>query len=181
MKIGIEHNLFSAMKSKGLEAIKAVYNDERFSFNSQYGTYYTPPLHLAVLFQRADIVKFFLDEGCDIEQQNSSYETILHVSCEKGYTEIVALLIGRGADVNARGLSGETPLYKAIKYGQYEVISMLLKSGADTDKVTEDANEISKDAVGIAGHYRGERIARWLRNAIKVVNIIEKLQEEGDG
>jgi ankyrin repeat protein len=57
-------------------------------------------------------VKLLLDNGSDINDQNSEGNTPLHISIAKQFTDIVKLLIQRGALVNLPNSQLQTPLHK---------------------------------------------------------------------
>jgi ankyrin repeat protein len=89
-------------------------------------------LHLAVSFQRANIVKFLLDNKADVNAKSKKGWTPLHFVALTGDKEIAELLLSRGADVNSKDEDGETPLSMAESFlgGQKEIGDLLRKHGA---------------------------------------------------
>jgi len=82
-----------------------------------------------------DLVKIFIDAGCDVNARNNQGQTPLHVAliCEfDNRIEMVKLLVENGADVNARDNEEETPLH-IEHYGDphTDIVEYLISKGAD--------------------------------------------------
>src|SRR4051812_39389501 len=105
-------------------------------------------LHLAVWFERLDVVSHLLELGVDPNAQAEAGERPLHFAALKGFEKIGALLVDRGADVNAKTTEGktdmfmtsppvvgETPLHLAAAYGHAGFVKLLLGWGADKNAV----------------------------------------------
>ena len=73
------------------------------------------PLHIAIKWQKQEIVKFLLFDCEDIDINATDYigQTPLHYACQKRNPEAVKWLLGKGACVNARAANGMTPLHFA--------------------------------------------------------------------
>jgi ankyrin repeat protein len=81
------------------------------------------PIHWAAQFARPDVIRVFLDHGCDVNVPDAMRHTPLHWATDAtGFIGIcdmtdpraldcVQLLIEQGADVNARGSDGNVPLH----------------------------------------------------------------------
>lgn len=88
-----------------------------------------------------ECLKFLLDSGVDINMQDETLGTALHVATVKEYRENFHLLLERGADVNALGGMFGTPLQAACtKWDMFsgenppdvpQYVKRLLESGAD--------------------------------------------------
>jgi hypothetical protein len=86
----------------------------------------------------ADVFKFLIDRGADVNRRSSDDRSALLRAAEKGDLAIVTLLLDKGAHVNARSAAGETPLCAAAEYGHQDVLKYLLDHGADADRRTND-------------------------------------------
>ena len=79
-------------------------------------------LHLALLNENIDCVKFILDRiqsGSKlINWKNIQGETPLHIAASKGYSSIVNSLISKGADILAKNQRHQTPLIRCAKNDQ---------------------------------------------------------------
>ena len=100
------------------------------------------PLHWAVLYGKAELVRELLDAGADVN--NSDYDTFtaLFMASEMGSLAIVKMLITANANVNekARHHLG-SPLYIAAKKGHTEVADALIEAGAVVN-IKESKTEI---------------------------------------
>jgi cytohesin len=96
-------------------------------------------LHYAVAMDRIEMVKSFLDKGCDPDvrsaEKNSGLEgeTALLSAAFWGRPEIAAMLIEHGASVNAKAKGDVTPLHEAARMRQVEIIEQLLQHGANVN------------------------------------------------
>lgn len=107
----------------------------------RYGNYIltfgTTPLIAAATFGNADVVKFLLANGAEVNMRNEREETALMVAAEHGQTEVVRVLLANGADVNAKDNLGHTALMIAAASASVEIVKMLLAAGADRNAVND--------------------------------------------
>ena len=89
------------------------------------------PLHLAVIKNRADIVRLLLDAGAAIDPEDNLCNTPLLVAVDKGYKDCIELLARRGADVNIAVNKGYKPSHIAALHGHVDCLRALLDAGAD--------------------------------------------------
>ena len=92
-------------------------------------------LHVAVENSTYEIVELLLNEGADINIQNETKDSLLHVAAGSASAtkELVELLIQRGLSVNACERTCETPLHKACvrSLNCVEIAEVFIKHGAD--------------------------------------------------
>ena len=92
------------------------------------------PIHKAAYEGDLEKVKEIIDRDPNqINVQDATDFTPLHLASGKGHIEIVEFLLNHGADINAESLLGDTPLIIAAWYakdGKYETIKTLLEHGA---------------------------------------------------
>ncbi len=83
------------------------------------------PLHVAVLHGHAELARFLLSEGADVNARTKYGDTPLHFAVQGGDAGMVRLLRAHGADAAIKNDDGETPLDLATKAGATDVLSAL--------------------------------------------------------
>ncbi|XP_051481070.1 CARD- and ANK-domain containing inflammasome adapter protein-like [Apus apus] len=66
----------------------------------------------------------------DINAQNSSSETLLHVAAANGHLTIMEYLITKGAKIDVKDKKGRTALHRAAEKGHSDAVKVLLRHGA---------------------------------------------------
>ncbi|MFV0948936.1 ankyrin repeat domain-containing protein [Wolbachia endosymbiont of Nasonia giraulti] len=112
-----------------------------FSYNDYYNKKELTLLHVAFLDNQENVVKALLAaQGIDVNLQNQSQETPLHLAIKEGNEKIVEALLNKGADVNLRDKSESTPLHLAIKKGNENIVKALLA----VDRINVDLQDKSE-------------------------------------
>ncbi|KAJ8010896.1 hypothetical protein DPEC_G00079920 [Dallia pectoralis] len=97
------------------------------------------PLHLAVRGGNMDVIKFCIDKGARIDQQQVDRSTALHFACTQGATEAVKLMLSAYSRVdtiiNLPDGACQTPLHRAAIFDHTELAEYLMSKGADIDYV----------------------------------------------
>ncbi len=106
-------------------------NDQRYDEGNS-------PLHLAVLWERAEAIRALLDRGANIEAINNYSQTPLHVAARWGGVEAIRALLEWGANIEAANDQGNSPLHLAAANGSAEVILALLEGGANIEGVNNN-------------------------------------------
>lgn len=92
------------------------------------------PLHIAVMFDRNEIIELLISLGADVNGYNREGQTSLHQAMMADSKEIAELLIAHGADVNAKMFStGMTLLHRAANNNDKEAVEFLIARGADVN------------------------------------------------
>jgi ankyrin repeat protein len=87
------------------------------------------------------IVKFLLTHGADVNAQDDSLTTSLHLAAQRVQLGAVQILLEHGADANAKSNYGSTPLCMLLYNSQYKdkdnlvnLALLLLKHGAEVNR-----------------------------------------------
>ena len=120
---------YQAIRTNDLVGLRKLVSE--LGANAEDGSGMTP-LMLTAAFGTGEAVSLLLEAGADVNTQNRSGITALHVAWQN--ESVVRLLLDRGADVNARTQLGATPLLVASSAnGTEAVVSLLLEKRADPD------------------------------------------------
>ncbi|XP_044738962.1 uncharacterized protein LOC123300452 [Chrysoperla carnea] len=96
--------------------------------------YERTPLFYAIL-GNDDNVKFFIENGADVNHKDEQDRTPLYVAIENGKLECVQVLIENGADINTK--MPEHPIMLAIETSNLDILKLLI------DKYNADINIVS--------------------------------------
>ncbi len=117
------------------------------------------PLHFAAKENNLDLIKYFLEQGAEIDKRNTiDGKTPLMLAIEENSNfTLLELLIAKGADINKRDHFGKTPLMIAAKESNSpNLIEFLIEKGANPtlrDNNGQTASRIARnnnnDEVGL--------------------------------
>uniref|UniRef100_A0A673YE52 Transient receptor potential cation channel, subfamily A, member 1b n=1 Tax=Salmo trutta TaxID=8032 RepID=A0A673YE52_SALTR len=97
------------------------------------------PLHMAVRGGNVDIIKFCIQKGAKIDQQQMDRSTALHFACSQGATEAVKLMLSSYSRVdsiiNLPDGAYQTPLHRSTIFDHTELAEYLISKGADIDYI----------------------------------------------
>ena len=82
---------------------------------------------------RLEIVRLFLEYGCDVNIRNRRKVTALHMCCRFDLSLVAQFLLQNGADPNAYDVVRETPIYRAVNLGYPACVNILLDSNVQLD------------------------------------------------
>lgn len=87
-------------------------------------------MHYAAANGAESACSALLNNGADINAQDSYNTTPLLIAVKNGYVSIVDLLLTYGADMNRKGSRGFTCLHYACEEGNLEMVKYLIEKGA---------------------------------------------------
>ncbi|XP_069007689.1 protein phosphatase 1 regulatory subunit 16A [Embiotoca jacksoni] len=76
-------------------------------------------------------VKALVQDGADLNAQDSNGATLLHIASANGYMSVAELLLENTAQLEAKDSDGWTPLHAASCWGQIQVVELLVAHGAN--------------------------------------------------
>ena len=109
------------------------------------------PLHVASRNSSAEVCKYLIDMGADINDATSEGFTPLMLACCAKSLDKVKLLLARRSDIGLRAERGLTALHHAAEYGKLAIVVALLEGGACVDATT-DLGETSLHYACYFGH-----------------------------
>jgi ankyrin repeat protein len=107
------------------------------------------PLQIAALQGYVDIVKFLLENGCDVDTRNIDKDTALIDAVENGHVEVIKLLLDHGANPRLGNRKGDEP-YELVPLDDenYQEIRTLLAAAKDkktTRRISVENPDTSRD------------------------------------
>jgi ankyrin repeat protein len=88
-------------------------------------------LHLAVRAGNADIVKFLISKGADVNIKDIYGQTPIQIAPHIGNAEVVIQLVSKGAEINIKNSIGRTPLHDTVYHNQFQIVKYLVSQGAE--------------------------------------------------
>lgn len=89
----------------------------------------------AIRDNNMNAVQDLIDQGFDIEELNSRFETAFTFCAGNGFLEQAAWLAQRGANPNATDGAGGTALHIAVRRGAFKEVDQIVGLGVDVDAV----------------------------------------------
>jgi ankyrin repeat protein len=112
-----------------IECIKLLLRDSKCSLQDKNKK---NALHYAVGTRNTEIVELILQNTTDIDSQDNSGETPLHVACRLSLYDIVHVLLKHGANPNITEYERTSiPLHYACYNGHDKIVKILLDNGSD--------------------------------------------------
>ncbi|KAH0786072.1 AChain A [Histomonas meleagridis] len=93
----------------------------------------TIPLLIAAKNGHTKCVKVLLDAGVNVNQQDGTGRSALHLACWFGHIQLIPILLEHKATVALPDNEGHTPLHLACWFGYYQICELLIKSNAPLD------------------------------------------------
>ena len=96
-------------------------------------------LHVASRSNLQSIVRYLLENGVSIEEDDKSGNRALHYSARCGHKELTSMLLDAHAEIGAKNKAKNTPLELAAGNGHEEVVELLLRQGANINESTGES------------------------------------------
>jgi ankyrin repeat protein len=158
-------DIWDAAEAGDLAEVQRLIGEDPSRVNSTRGPYGPTPLMSASRAGQVEVVRWLLDQGAVLDQQDKGWETALFYASRHGRTPVVRLLLERGADPTVASTLGSIPLVHASSGGHIEIVRCLLghPSAAATINQVE----------------RWGQTALWFASANGRVRVVRALLEQG--
>jgi len=135
-------------------------------------------LMISCLYSKIDLVRFFIDNGANVNLKNDKGVSAIMCASGKLYNyiseqveeDIITLLLENGANINERDNEGVTPIMYAARSGSNNIVEFLKYKGADF-KMKDNMNRCIYYYLNEHLHTKlQERINRFENEEPKLVN-----------
>ncbi|XP_048247528.1 uncharacterized protein LOC124148073 [Haliotis rufescens] len=99
------------------------------------------PIMVAAVFGHKSVFDFLESKGADLSLVDTDGNSLLHLTCMRGYMTIVQHLLS-DSNINQRGMNGWTPIMVAAVFGHKGVFDFLESKGADLSLVDTDGDSL---------------------------------------
>jgi len=145
-----QHNSFGINSFKEYFTKSFVFKNLQFR-PDDFKKCFSTPLILATRLGQLESIKCLVDDGADINLQDSDGKTALHYAASDEHSDVMKELLDNKADVNSRDKNGSTPLHYAAGNGHLIAVKTCLKYGADVNMVDND-NTTALHSASSHGH-----------------------------
>ncbi len=119
--------------------------------NHKYGSEEDSLLHLAAMLNEANAVRFLLNKGVNVNEQNALLHTPLHLASGAGHEEIVEILIREGnADKDVLDVRNHAAMHYAVNNKKLEVVKLLSNLGANVNIAGSGRNAMKLSSLHVA-------------------------------
>jgi ankyrin repeat protein len=135
-------DIFAAAKGNNLEYVKKFVEADPKLVNERSALKDTP-LHWATSCGCTEIVKYLVEKGADVNAQNLTGKTPLHLATLRSNKDYMKLFIAAKANPNIKAddptddSSGETCLHFAVARCKPDIVELLLEAKADVKATTK--------------------------------------------
>ncbi|WP_264735724.1 ankyrin repeat domain-containing protein [Wolbachia endosymbiont (group A) of Rhinocyllus conicus] len=149
---------------------------------SQYGSEKDSLLHLAAMLNEANAVRFLLDKGVNVNEQNALLHTPLHLAAGAGHEEIVEILIREGnADKDVLDVRNHAAIHYAVNNKRIGVVKKLVDLDANVNRTGSGGNSTKlsplHNAVSISNYDERDLCLDIVRCLINASNSKVNLQD----
>ena len=116
-------------------------------------TWQSTSLAIASFLGLVHVVENLLNEGAEVNAQDSLFGNALRAASLLGHYQVVQILLEKGADVGAQVDPYDNALRVASAKGYYQVVQILLEKGADVDAQVDHYNN-ALQAASERGRYQ---------------------------
>jgi uncharacterized protein len=121
-------SIWHAAAAGDLAEVKRLVRQEPGLLNAEYGDSGMTPLMLASEKGHLEVVRWLVDKGAALNEQQMFGGTALGMASYCGHPSVVKLLLDRGADPTLTYIGGSTPLMGAASGAHLEIVRLLLRN-----------------------------------------------------
>lgn len=127
--------IFDAVSNNHLETVSHLYNFNPIKSSLNLNGKEINLLIIAVQNNSLEIVIFLIENGFDIDSQDSYKHTALNIACTLGYVDIIKYLLSQQANPYIANAKDGRPLDIAVQKGYLEIVELLFVYEEDVNKI----------------------------------------------
>ena len=131
-------DLYHAAEAGDLERVKVLVVEQGDDKGKTCGPYDRTPLYAASREGHLAVVRYFVEQGCNMEKADNNGFTPLITASGNGHLEVVRYLLEQGANRDKASDIGYTSLHWAAMRGHLEIAKLLMVYGADLNARTNN-------------------------------------------
>ncbi|VVC39095.1 Ankyrin repeat-containing domain,Ankyrin repeat [Cinara cedri] len=119
--------------------------------NHKYGLEKDSLLHLAAILNEENAVRFLINKGINVNEQNALLHTPLHLAAGAGHEKIIEILVKEGsANKDVLDIRNHTPLHYAVNNKRLGAVKLLSDLGASSNTVGHGKGSMKLSPVHVA-------------------------------
>lgn len=130
----MSNNFFNIIRSGDINKVKESLESDKNIINAK-DKQGRSPLMEAILCKKENIVKYLIESGANINEQDNNGWCALHFAAQEFLIATTQLLLEKEAKIDLQDSNGNSPLLRSLfsSQGRGDIITLLLSAGANKD------------------------------------------------
>jgi len=129
------------------------------------------PIQVACITDNIDVIKFLIENRCDLESCDSSGNPPLHCAYKRADIDVVRFLVQNKYGMESCDAFGMRPIHWACLNGEKELLKLLIAYGCQLDCKTH----IGETSLDIANQYQMPDCASIIKVAMELMPLIREI------
>lgn len=163
----------------GYEKIaKLLLGKDKSNINQNEKVYGRTALHVVMLLGYVSIASMLIDEGAEVNLQDSEGHTALHVAIFRRFPRLVTLFLDGGSKIDIQDHHGWTALHFVARFSDKEIATKVLSIGVQDIVNVQDKH--GRTALHIASRHSNESVVKALLEEEDIRSKLEMNVKDND-